>query len=192
MRTRTSKHHNGHYHCLQSCSGFWEHGGERSLAHTHGIVRLVPSTGSGGPETEQMKMQCPSKRLLGWSKSRGCFPLCPALIVLTALWYSPQQNLLAVLWQIISTFSPSSLPYLQNWSVYRCAASQWNRKSQKCSFWEALPFFLFFFFPFLAAFPSIFPRGHIKGYYVSDQTSMGRIFRNSHSLDGRNLLLGLK
>lgn len=54
-------------------------------------------------------------------------------------------------------------------------------------------FFLFFFFlPFLAAFPSIFPRGDIKGYYVSDQTSMGRIFRNSRSLDGIILPLGLK
>lgn len=52
--------------------------------------------------------------------------------------------------------------------------------------------FAFFFFPFLAAFPSIFPRGHIKGYYVSDQTSLGRIFRNSHALDGRILLLGFK
>lgn len=28
--------------------------------------------------------------------------------------------------QIVSAFSPSSLPYLQIWSVYKCAASQWN------------------------------------------------------------------
>lgn len=52
--------------------------------------------------------------------------------------------------------------------------------------------FFFFFPPFLAAFRSIFPRGHIKGHYVSGQASMGRIFRNSHSLGGRILLLGLK
>lgn len=55
-----------------------------------------------------------------------------------------------------------------------------------------LCFFSFFFPPLLAAFPSIFPRGHIKGYYVSDQTSTGRIFPNSHSLHGRIVLLGLK
>lgn len=52
--------------------------------------------------------------------------------------------------------------------------------------------FSFSFLPFLAAFRSIFPRGHIKGYYVSDQASMGRSFCNSRSLGGRILLLGLK